>query len=83
MVLLEPQNMNDIASRVKARREKLGLTGRALTELLRERGVSVSYSWLRNVETGAHTAGPALRLLELSRILGTSLEWLLTGRGRR
>ena len=74
--------MDDLATRVKARRERLGLTRRDLTDLLRERGVDACRSWLRTLESGGLNARPALKLLELSRLLGVSLEWLLTGRRR-
>ena len=74
--------MDDLATRVKARRERLGLTRRDLTDLLCERGVDACRSWLRTLESGGLNARPALKLLELSRLLGVSLEWLLTGRRR-
>jgi transcriptional regulator with XRE-family HTH domain len=74
--------MTDLAARVKAQRKRLGLTRRQLTERLHERGVDACRSWLRTLESGGLNARPALKLLELSRLLGVTLEWLLTGRRR-
>jgi len=74
--------MDDMATRVRARRVKLGMTRRDLTDLLRERGVDACRSWLRTLESGGLNAKPALKLLELSRLLGVTLEWLLTGKRR-
>lgn len=72
-----------LGDRARESRQKLGVTGLELVRELNDQGMDVSHSWLRNVEAGAHSGRPALKLLQLSEMLGVSLRWLITGRGRR
>jgi len=73
----------DMAGRVKAQRERLGLTRQDVLERLKRLGVKPNPGWLRQVETGGLSGAPSRKLLGLAQTLGVTLEWLLTGKGRR
>lgn len=64
-----------LGDRIKARRTKLGWTQDVLT-----RKAGISKGFLSDVENGKRSIG-AETLLDVARVLGLSLDFLMTGQG--
>lgn len=69
-------NMNKIGTRIRARRKELNIT-----QLQIQAQTSISSGNLSSIENGKYLPS-AITLLELSKILECSVEWILTGKSQ-
>lgn len=70
---------NIVGERVKDKREAKRLTQEELAHAMQREGVIIEQKAISRIELGQRLV-PDYELLVLSKVLGVSLEWLLTGK---
>lgn len=70
---------NIVGERVKAKREDKEMTQEELAHAMQREGVIIEQKAISRIELGQRLV-PDYELLVLSKVLGVSLEWLLTGK---